>query len=393
MSLRLVLAATALAAAAAAFAPPALASEVYRSSYRDSPTGPQRWSTIVRALPGETNDVSIAYDPGTSVYLIEDKAGIRVMSTADPAGQGCVSRSPTTVACSWPHISHVSLGDGNDRLVVTSAAAPDTVRAVRDRTGREYVVSAPRGVNASGGPGDDVMLGNAGADVLVGEAIDGNGRVQGTGNDTIDGGDGPDELIGYAGNDRVTGGGGDDIVAGGTGDDVVDAGDGEDDLEWSEVSSGEAALTEGADRLLGGAGNDEIFALRGRDSIDAGAGADRVFSYESDARPAAASTIACGAGPDWVDPGRGDVVSGCEQLWVALGCRRCSVTVEANVGGKRVVLATFWITVTRRQGYLLVPLGSRAVRSLLQRSPSVRLRWTQPGRRGLVTSDWFVLRR
>jgi hypothetical protein len=219
--MRLLLAAGATAAVAATLAQPAQGSEVGRFLADDQRTSAIEYHTFVTGLPGEANDISITYDPAGRVYVIEDKVGITIRPPQDPAGPGCVVRNRTTVACSWSSIGSVVLGDGNDRVAVTSAAAPDTVRVERQRGSRTYTVSAPRGIRAEGGRGNDVLIGNAGADQLLG----------GPGDDTVDGGEGPDELVGFDDSDRIAGGGGDDMVAGATGDDVVDGGDGDDDLE------------------------------------------------------------------------------------------------------------------------------------------------------------------
>jgi hypothetical protein len=69
--------------------------------------------------------------------------------------------------------------------------------------------------NATGGSGNDVIIGNNLANVLSGGG--GNDIVVGNGgNDTITGGAGRDVVIGGAGADNITLGGGDDIAVGGT---------------------------------------------------------------------------------------------------------------------------------------------------------------------------------
>jgi serralysin len=92
--------------------------------------------------------------------------------------------------------------------------------------------------NASGGSGDDVILGNDAANVLTGNnGIDslfgreGNDTLNGNnGDDALDGGDGSDTLNGASGNDTLTGGAGDDTLTGGKGKDIfVAANDGSTD--------------------------------------------------------------------------------------------------------------------------------------------------------------------
>jgi len=94
-----------------------------------------------------------------------------------------------------------------------------------------------------GGPGDDVIIGGAGADLLDG----------GEGDDRLEGGGGPDQLRGGQGHDVLLGGAGNDALRGNRGADLL-------------VAAG------GRDSLLGGAGHDRIFAAasdrRDRDVAD-----------------------------------------------------------------------------------------------------------------------------
>ncbi len=71
--------------------------------------------------------------------------------------------------------------------------------------------------NASGGSGDDVLIGNSAGNALTGNA-------------------GDDVLMGRAGNDRLIAGAGDDIVYGGDGLDVITLGDG-DDIFVAEIGT------------------------------------------------------------------------------------------------------------------------------------------------------------
>ncbi|MGF7146820.1 Ca2+-binding RTX toxin-like protein [Sphingomonas zeicaulis] len=108
--------------------------------------------------------------------------------------------------------------------------------------------------NATGGSGDDTILGNDVRNVLIGNA----------GNDTLIGRAGDDILYGYAGDDVLQGGDGNDTLRGGLGNDTLDGGDGNDSL-----------LGEGGDNILiGGAGRDTIYGAGGADTIDGGDGAD-----------------------------------------------------------------------------------------------------------------------
>ena len=84
-------------------------------------------------------------------------------------------------------------------------------------------------VDAIGGSGDDVLIGD------------------GTAN-TLDGNEGADQLVGGGGNDVLTGDGGNDHLDGGTGDDRMSGGAGD-------------------DTMIGGAGDDLFFVNGGNDSV------------------------------------------------------------------------------------------------------------------------------
>ena len=82
------------------------------------------------------------------------------------------------------------------------------------------------------------------------------GHESGTdGDDWLFGGEGSDVLFGMGGNDRLYGGAGDDVLFGGSGDDYLDGGD-------------------GADKLLGGSGNDIIKYDTDDVLVDGGEGTD-----------------------------------------------------------------------------------------------------------------------
>ncbi|GAB5374961.1 MAG: hypothetical protein AcusKO_14230 [Acuticoccus sp.] len=84
--------------------------------------------------------------------------------------------------------------------------------------------------DATGGGGNDLLIGNDLANTILGEggkdSILGNG-----GRDTIDGGAGKDTIDGGSGSDSLTGGNGVDSILGGGGRDIIDGGAGNDRLE------------------------------------------------------------------------------------------------------------------------------------------------------------------
>ncbi|GHG91083.1 metalloprotease [Pseudodonghicola xiamenensis] len=127
--------------------------------------------------------------------------------------------------------------------------------------------------NATGGGGNDVLIGNAARNLLKGvdgsDVLRGNGGNDllrgGTGGDTLKGGTGNDRLKGEAGNDKLLGQGGDDILNGGSGHDTLKSGLGRDTLDGGK----------GDDLLLGGGGRDHfVFTL--------GSGRDRIGDFSDD---------------------------------------------------------------------------------------------------------------
>jgi Ca2+-binding RTX toxin-like protein len=111
--------------------------------------------------------------------------------------------------------------------------------------------------DGAAGPGDDVLLGTAGADTIDGLA--GNDQIRGVGgDDRLIGGAGADRVLGGAGNDRLEGGQGDDALFGGAHRDRLDGGGGNDILVGGP----------GGDTLTGGPGADVFLFTSIRDATD-----------------------------------------------------------------------------------------------------------------------------
>lgn len=121
----------------------------------------------------------------------------------------------------------VSLGSGSDRVDLSGLTVPAVVSA---GGGNDVVIGTAVADLIMGDDGDDVLSGGAGSDRLIGMG----------GNDVLSGDDGNDVLLGGAGSDRLAGGAGDDLVrgqgtsgdwlSGGTGRDTLDGGAGSDRL-------------------------------------------------------------------------------------------------------------------------------------------------------------------
>ena len=145
--------------------------------------------------------------------------------------------------------------------------------------------------NATGGLGNDKIIGNAGSNVLNG----------GLGNDTLYGGLGVDSLIGGDGNDILRGDGGADILDGGAGVDCVSyinsvvgvvvslaldtaynghaMGDTLRNIENITGSAFDDSLvgSDSTNAIFGGAGNDQVYGLVGSDRLVGQAGNDALF--------------------------------------------------------------------------------------------------------------------
>ncbi len=128
-----------------------------------------------------------------------------------------------------------------------------------------------------GTPGDDLLTGTDGADVIVARQ----------GDDTIDGLGGDDIVCAGKGDDTVYGGGGFDVIFGAQGNDFLYAANGS--------TKTLRADTKGA-RMFGGAGNDMIYGSIKWDRMQGGPGNDKLMGFE---------------GRDWLRAGpNNDVVDG-----------------------------------------------------------------------------------
>ncbi len=166
----------------------------------------------------------------------------------------------------------------------------------------------------TGTNGDDILVGGADADTLLGlngdDALQGGDGddllVGGNGDDTLSGGNGADTLQGERGDDLLIGGAGSDTLDGGSGSDTVSYADADpapamsflmihlggsawelgptpspwtDTLVSIENAVGSAGVdwmvgTTGDNRLSGGAGDDKLEGKGGADVLDGGDGAD-----------------------------------------------------------------------------------------------------------------------
>ncbi len=142
--------------------------------------------------------------------------------------------------------------------------------------------------NATGGSGNDMLIGNDADNDLTGN----------NGNDVIYGDAGDDNISGGANNDTAYGGTGDDDVDAGSGNDMVAGNSGADDIQGA---SGTNTIYGGSgfDNITGGTGSDTIFGGSGDDTIMGNGGSDTIFGGRGD------DTIDGGAGSDQITGGMG----------------------------------------------------------------------------------------
>lgn len=280
------------------------------------------------AAKGETNDVSVSVravggSAGDEVLLTDIGAGVS-------AGRGCRAADPHTVVCGIPESvflvgASISLGDGGDRVDASRLAVP---------------------VAASGGGGDDVIVGGLGDDYLDG----------GSGMNSLDGGGGSD-FVSFSAAVRAPRV---DLVSplpqGAPGArnllrsvENVDASRARDAVVLGD--GGPNRLFAGADGHVGGrGGNDSLYTgFGGR--IEGGAGADTIdaqlYPPRGRERPVGRArghrprVFDCGAGYDHLDETRlGDIVRpSCEATDPDAGSATTFTKLAAHPGAS-VPLAT-----------------------------------------------------
>ena len=249
-------------------------------------------------IPGLTADIIWADAQsgfGLSAFLTYDSAGNLDL------GHGSVPLAPyggaSALGGGWGY--SMAFGDGSWAITYTH---PTLAPGGKPPTGywEHFIapVSLTEGVFLFGEAGDDLLVGNDGADYLDG----GSGQDQlfghagndvldgGTEADTLAGGDGQDILLGGDHNDSLYGEQQDDVLIGGSGDDVLwgdspnvllaawdgadylDGGDGDDQLGGGG----------GDDTLLGGLGDDILLGEAGNDTLDGGDGIDHLAGGAGD---------------------------------------------------------------------------------------------------------------
>jgi Ca2+-binding RTX toxin-like protein len=216
-------------------------------------------------------------------------------------------------------LSYASLAGGQDVTVDLQAGTALTPLGQTSITNFQ---------NATGGGGNDELLGTVGANTLIG----------GGGDDTLDGRAGDDYLDGGTGNDTLRGGTGKDFILGGAGNDTVTYDDRSApvtiklDAQPDSGESGEDDLIAGVENAIGGSGDDTIVGNAGNNDLQGGDGNDTLIGGLGD------DTLDGGAGNDiasYADRGDNDPVT--VDLAAGTGGERGEhdqlVSIEGAIGG------------------------------------------------------------
>jgi Ca2+-binding RTX toxin-like protein len=160
-----------------------------------------------------------------------------------------------------------------DDISVVAGDAVDVdaqLETVIGRCGGQLPTIVGSGGPITGTPGNDVIIGTAGAEKITGRG--GDDLICGRGgDDVVTAGGGDDRVWGSTGNDRLNGDGGHDQLFGEEGADILSGGGGNDQLSGGD----------GDDRLDDGFGNDELTGGPGNDRFAAGIGRDVCTDVEA----------------------------------------------------------------------------------------------------------------
>lgn len=255
----------------------------------------------VNAAAGETNLLLFRQvaAPGGSVIRVEDGAFFL------NAGAGCTQQNQTTVECRVVPRVEVRTGDQGDSVAVDSvnpgAAVSPSIRFLIDPgpgddlvlggRGNDLIMASTDADDLRGGPGVDTVSYAGRADSVTadieaiptppasyddGNLLDGSPGARDSIDSTVEGligGDAGDTLIGNGAANSLAGGPGADRLRGLAGGDSLDGG---------------PAL----DKLFGGPGNDRLTGGRGRDFLFGEVGLDLLLARDGTRDGA----ISCGPG-------------------------------------------------------------------------------------------------
>jgi hypothetical protein len=173
-------------------------------------------------------------------------------------------------------------GSGNDLLVGNALA-----NALSGNGGRDDLYGGSGDDTLDGGAGDDQAFGGLGADTIS-DSGGGTNYLRGDeGDDSIVGGTGFDDINGNQGNDTAISGGGDDWVVGGKDNDSLTGSAGQ-NLVYGNIGNDTCEGGDGndivrggqdGDIVRGGNGDDFVSGDKGDDTMTGGAGADMFHTF------------------------------------------------------------------------------------------------------------------
>lgn len=199
-------------------------------------------------------------------------------------------------------IENITAGGGDDLLIGNALA-----NVISAGAGDDLVIGGAGGDTLDGGTGNDTLSyfgSSAGVTINLGINFARGGDAQGdvynnfeniTGSsfgDTLIGDSLSNVIIGGAGGDKLFAYNGDDIIYGGTGGDRIVSHNGDDEIYGEEGNDWLYGLADD-DIISGGSGNDNIFGGTGQNTLLGGSGNDRFF-------------IDVGASIDNIDGGSGE---------------------------------------------------------------------------------------
>jgi Ca2+-binding RTX toxin-like protein len=222
--------------------------------------------SIVVDDTGDSANVALIAGQTYTFTLVAQNGGLEgsILSFSGPDQAGSASLSQDAFFTGAPLV-----------LTFTAEATAIYTISVQSAGGIEYQLifgAADMPAPALPSEGDDILTGQAGADVI--DLLSGNDSFSGgNGSDRVFGATGNDTLSGDAGNDLLDGGADDDALFGGSGRDTLNGGDG---LDLLNGGGGDDNLDGGAgdDTLVGGAGQDALIGDLGNDVLDGGADND-----------------------------------------------------------------------------------------------------------------------
>jgi Ca2+-binding RTX toxin-like protein len=221
--------------------------------------------------------------------------------------------------------------------VLGGEAGSDTINGGggEDSAWFDAAVNASLASGRATGEGSDTLvgmeglIGSDGNDVLTGDSSANSIAGRG-GNDVISGGGGDDREFGDAGNDHIDGGDGNDMIDGGAGNDTLSGGsEPQDTVSYLSAAFNGVSVSLTTHRATGGDGNDIVDGFANvsgsefNDTIDGDAATNALYGNSGN------DTINGGAGADFVGGGLGanNVVGGpgLDYCLQGSGAQRCEI--------------------------------------------------------------------